>query len=176
MSAMRIAAEPSASKASDAVVLRPMKSADVSTVARLEVESFSTPWSAATFRTLLRRSGAELWVAEIPVDGVIGYYVLWCIQDQGEVANIAVDERFRGRGIGAQLLDHALDVARSRGVESVYLEVRVSNERAAALYASRGFEQIGVRRNYYERPKEDARVLRKRIAPIAPSDPEAEKA
>jgi ribosomal-protein-alanine N-acetyltransferase len=173
MSAMRVAKGPSARKETDAVVLRPMKSADVITVARLEVESFSTPWSAATFRTLLRRSGAELWVAELGVDGVIGYYVLWCIQDQGEVANIAVEERFRGRGIGAQLLDHALDVAGSRGVESVYLEVRVSNERAAALYASRGFEQIGVRRNYYERPKEDARVLRKRLAPQSMSESES---
>jgi ribosomal-protein-alanine N-acetyltransferase len=168
MSAMRMEKEAPAAPVPGSVQVRPMKPADVARVARLEVESFSTPWSAATFRTLLRRPGAELWVAELETDGVIGYYVLWCIQDQGEVANIAVDARFRGRGIGALLLDHALDVASSRGVESVYLEVRVSNERAGALYASRGFEQIGIRRNYYERPKEDARVLRKRLAAQEP--------
>jgi ribosomal-protein-alanine N-acetyltransferase len=164
MSAMRIEREPTTDRVPGSILLRPMKSTDVTTVARLEVESFSTPWSAATFRTLLRRPGAELWVAELEPVGVIGYYVLWCIQDQGEVANIAVEERFRGQGIGARLLDHALEVAVSRGVESVYLEVRISNQRASALYASRGFEQIGVRRNYYERPREDARVLRKRLA------------
>lgn len=173
MSAMRIEKESLSSPVPGAVLVRPMKPTDVTKVARLEVESFSTPWSAATFRTLLRRSGAELWVAELEPDGVIGYYVLWCIQDQGEVANIAVEERFRGRGIGALLLDHALDVASSRGVESVYLEVRVSNEQAGALYASRGFEQIGVRRNYYERPREDARVLRKRLAPQPITDSES---
>lgn len=172
MSAMRIAKQSSSGPVPGAVQVRPMKAADVTRVARLEVESFSTPWSAATFRTLLRRPGAELWVAELDPDGVIGYYVLWCIQDQGEVANIAVEERFRGRGIGAMLLDHSLEVAARRGVESVYLEVRVSNEQARALYDSRGFEQIGVRRNYYERPREDARVLRKRLAPGALAESE----
>jgi ribosomal-protein-alanine N-acetyltransferase len=155
--------EPAASPVPGVVAVRPMEPPDVRAIARLEAECFSTPWSAATFRTLLRRSGAELWVAEQAPYGVIGYYVLWCIQEQGELANIAVDERFRGRHIGSMLLDHALTVARGRGVESVYLEVRASNEGAAAMYASRGFEQIGVRRSYYERPREDARVLAKHL-------------
>jgi ribosomal-protein-alanine N-acetyltransferase len=136
---------------------------DVASVARLERESFTTPWSARTFRTLLGRPGAELWVAEHASGGVVGYYVLWCIQDQGELANIAVEARYRGQRIGAMLLDHALEVAASRGVETVYLEVRVSNEAARAMYQSRGFEQIGTRRNYYDRPREDACVLMTRL-------------
>jgi ribosomal-protein-alanine N-acetyltransferase len=143
-----------------------MAADDVATVARLEKESFSTPWNARTFRTLLGRPGAELWVAEHPTGGVIGYYVLWCIQDQGELANIAVEARFRGQRIGSMLLDHALEVAASRGVESVYLEVRVSNANARAMYESRGFTQIGVRRSYYDRPREDACVLMTRIQPL----------
>jgi ribosomal-protein-alanine N-acetyltransferase len=144
------------------VVIRKMATADVGRVAELEAEAFSTPWEAATFRTLLRRTGAELWVAERG-QSVVGYYVLWCIQEQGELANIAVTEPARGLGIGSRLLDHALETACRRGVESLYLEVRASNERAQSMYGSRGFEQIGTRRDYYEGPREDAWVLMKRL-------------
>ena len=155
---------PGVSGPGDALV-REMGPGDVDVVARLEALAFSTPWKAETFRNLLDRDGAELWVAESAGEGVVGYYVLWCIQDQAELANIAVEERLRGRGLGSLLLTHALDTARRRGVRSIYLEVRVSNERAARMYRSRGFAQIGVRRDYYERPKEDARVLMKRLGP-----------
>ena len=164
MSAMRVRKENAgATPTPGAVIVRAMEADDVATVARLERESFSTPWNARTFRTLLGRPGAELWVAEHESGGVIGYYVLWCIQDQGELANIAVEQRYRGQRIGAMLLDHALEVSASRGVESVYLEVRVSNVTARQMYESRGFEQIGVRRNYYDRPREDACVLMTRL-------------
>ena len=173
MSAMRVRKRDPATPTPGAVVVRSMSIEDVATVARLERESFTTPWSARTFRTLLGRPGAELWVAEHATGGVVGYYVLWCIQDQGELANIAVEERYRGQRIGAMLLDHALEVAAGRGVESVYLEVRVSNEAARAMYESRGFEQIGVRRNYYDRPREDACVLMTRLDP-RPRDPSSE--
>ena len=144
-------------------LVRRMAPRDVAVVARLEAEVFTTPWEQGTFRTLLRRSGAELWVAEASGQGVVGYYVLWCIQDQGELANIAVAAPFRGRRIGLCLLDHALDMASERGVESLYLEVRASNHSAQAMYLTRGFEQIGTRRAYYERPREDAWVLMKKL-------------
>jgi len=151
-----VAPEPS-------VTIRPMAPGDLDDVARLEAESFSMPWSAATFSSLLRRGAAELWVADLEQEGVVGYFILWCIDDQGELANIAVDERFRGRHIGSGLLDQALEVAKLKAVDSVYLEVRVSNEKAYAMYTSRGFAQVGVRKNYYDRPREDARVLLKEL-------------
>ena len=94
-----------------------------------------------------------------------GYAVLWCIQDQGELANIAVAPQLRDLGLGGYLLDRMAEEASRRGVESLYLEVRVSNARARAMYASRGFQEIGVRRDYYEKPREDARVLMKRLTP-----------
>lgn len=139
-----------------------MAPGDIEVVAALEERAFSTPWRADTFRTLLERPGAELHVLD---DGgeVVGYAVLWCILDQGELANIAIREEDRGRGFGGLLLDHVLEVARSRGVRSLFLEVRESNDAAAALYRARGFHEIGRRRNYYERPREDARVLEKRL-------------
>ena len=159
--------DPSAAGADDAVRarVRPMAEADIERVTAIETASFSTPWKAATFRTLLDRSGAVLRVLETPTVAVAGYAVLWCILDQGELANIAVAPELRNRGFGSFLLDRMTAEAQERGVGSLYLEVRVSNFRARALYGSRGFEEIGVRRDYYEKPREDARILVKRLDP-----------
>ena len=149
----------------DGVRIRAMQEADVERVGAIEAASFTTPWRAATFRTLLDRPGAVLRVLEVPPMAVGGYAVLWCIQDQGELANIAVAPQLRDLGLGGWLLDRRTAEALGRGVESLYLEVRVSNARARAMYASRGFQEIGVRRDYYEKPREDARVLMKRLTP-----------
>ena len=94
-------------------------------------------------------------------DGIAGYVVAWFAADEGEIANLAVREPTRRRGIGAALLDAALVEAGRRGAVNMYLEVRESNEAARALYASRGFEEVGRRRGYYHRPVEDAVVLRR---------------
>lgn len=165
MAATRLRTEEDAGSGPESLVVRPMTRPDTPTVARLEAEAFSTPWKEETFRTLLGRSGAELWVAELADEGVVGYYVLWCIQDQGELANIAIRSDLRRRGLGSRLLDHVMENARRRGVKSLYLEVRESNHAATAMYEARGFRQIGMRRDYYERPREDARVLLKRLSP-----------
>jgi len=139
-----------------------MTSSDVHEVARIETTAFSTPWSEGTFRSLLDRSGVELWVAEWG-DQLAAYAILWRVRDEGELANIAVRTDLRGRGIGSGLLTRMLEVAQDSGVRSLYLEVRESNELAREMYARRGFHEIGVRRGYYEGPREDARVLKKSL-------------
>ena len=140
-----------------------MDERDVSRVVAIETASFSSAWHGDTFRSLLNRPGAELWVMDDAEDGVIGYSVLWCILDQGELANIAIADGHRGRGLGAHLLERMLDVGRERDVASVYLEVRASNKAAIGLYERFGFAQIGVRRRYYDKPKEDALVMLARL-------------
>ena len=139
--------------------MRPMAFADVPHVARMEDEAFTTPWKEETFQSLLERPGVELWVADLEGE-VAAYAILWCILDEGELANIAVRDDLRGRGIGSDLLDWMLGVAARSGVRTVYLEVRESNEGALRLYGGRGFEEVGVRKQYYDRPREDARVLK----------------
>lgn len=141
------------------VVLRPMRAGDVERVAELERACFTTPWKADTFRSLLEREPAVLTVAERASGEVVGYAVLWCFGEEAELANIAVVEEMRGRGYGSELLDAVLETARERGVRKLFLDVRVSNERAAALYERRGFREVGRRRRYYRNPMEDARVL-----------------
>lgn len=141
------------------VGLRPMEADDVARVGTIERASFSRPWKEETFRDLLGRERSELWVADDVEDGVVGYFVLWWIRDEAELANIAVDPERRRRGIGALLLDRAAERARARGAGSLFLEVRASNETALTLYRNRGFHVVTTRRNYYDSPVEDALVM-----------------
>jgi ribosomal-protein-alanine N-acetyltransferase len=141
------------------VVVRPMDRRDVNAVVAIEGDAFTTPWQADTFTGLLARDGAELLVMTDDDDTVVGYAILWCILDQGELANIAIVPARRGEGLGRALLLQVLDVARARGVQQLFLEVRASNEVAINLYLRQGFEEVGVRKNYYGRPPEDAKVM-----------------
>jgi [ribosomal protein S18]-alanine N-acetyltransferase len=138
---------------------RPMTAADVPAVVAIETEAFSTPWHADTFEGLIGREGLDLLVLDDPDDGILGYAVLWCVLDQGELANIAIRPELRGRGLGARLLREVIETSRARGVTNLYLEVRGSNQGAIALYQRFGFTDVGTRKNYYQSPKEDARVM-----------------
>lgn len=141
------------------VVVRTMRPDDVPVVVAIEADTFSSPWQEDTFTGLLGRPGVELLVMEGGRDGVIGYAVLWCVLEQGELANVALTSKWRGRGLGRQLVGRVLDVARERGVKKIFLEVRASNDRAFDIYRSFGFTEVGVRRNYYADPREDARIM-----------------
>ena len=138
--------------------IRPLRRADIDAVVDIESEAFTTPWQASTFEGLLDRDGVELMVM---TDGeeVIGYAVLWVILDQGELANLALTTSRRGAGLGSHLLQHVLDRARERGVLKLFLEVRASNARAIDLYHRFGFQDVGIRKDYYRGPVEDARVM-----------------
>jgi [ribosomal protein S18]-alanine N-acetyltransferase len=141
------------------VSARRMAQGDVQRVAELEAESFTCPWTADSFAHLLDRHGCDLWVLDDPEVGVVGYAVLWCVGDQGELANFAVAPSHREKGHGAHLLTRMLEVARERKVERIYLEVRVSNAAAEGLYRSFGFSEIGRRKKYYDKPVEDALLM-----------------
>jgi len=152
-----------------APVVRPAAAADLPHVAAIERASFSDPWSRRAFAELLDRKEVYFVVAaapppaggDVPPGGVLGYAVAWFVVGEGEVANIAVHPRCRGQGVGASLLDDVLREAEARTVDTVFLEVRESNEPARALYASRDFHPVGRRRNYYRSPVEDALLLRR---------------
>jgi len=143
------------------VTIRAMRVADLDAVVRIELEAYTMPWTESTFRGLLRRRDADLFVAEIE-DELVGYLVQWFVGDQGELGNVAVAAASRGRGIGAQLLVAGIERARIRGAAELFLEVRPSNLVAQRLYARFGFRLVGRRRNYYAQPKEDALVMRLR--------------
>lgn len=141
------------------ISVRRLQVGDIEAVVAIEAEAFSAPWQPETFAGLLDRDTVELLVMTDEEDGVIGYSVLWCILDQGELANLAIAPSRRGSGLGAALLRHVLAVSRDRGVTKLFLEVRASNRRAIDLYLGFGFVEVGARRNYYEDPREDALVM-----------------
>jgi ribosomal-protein-alanine acetyltransferase len=144
------------------VTVRRARSEDVDAVAAMERRAFSDPWSANSFRALFGNPIVHFAVAEDVMTGhVVGYVVAWFAADEAEIANLAVSEDARRSGVGAQLLDNALDVATKQRCRVVFLEVRESNAAARALYASRQFEEVGRRSRYYRKPVEDALVLRR---------------
>lgn len=147
------------------VRLRSARRADIDAIVAIECASFGDPWDRGAFENLLDDPRASFLVAER--DGSVrGYVVAWFVLDEGEIGNLAVSGQARRQGVGALLLDGAIRTAAAAEVESLYLEVRDSNAAARALYASRGFAEVGRRRDYYRRPREDALVLKLAIPPV----------
>ena len=142
--------------------VRAAVAADVERVSEIERAAFTDPWSRSSFERFVAEPDARVLfdVACRPDGTVVGYLVAWFIMDEGEIANLAVAPEARSRGVGSTLLGTAIGEARTRAVATIYLEVRESNVAGRALYASRGFTEIGRRRRYYRRPIEDALVLR----------------
>lgn len=142
-----------------AVAIRSMRPADLDDVMAIERRSFTAPWEEATFRGLMRRPTASLLVAEREGE-VVGYSVTWFAADEAELGDIAVVPELRGFGLGRRMLEEAVAEARKRGARSLFLEVREANRVARQLYHSAGFEVVGVRKQYYNEPVEDAIVMR----------------
>ena len=141
------------------IEIRKMRSSDLPKVMLIELATFTMPWGESTFRGLLRRKDSDLLVAEFKGD-IAGYAVFWAVMDQGELGNVAVDEEYRGRGIGSKLIKAVLERAHERSVHEIFLEVRKSNVRAQDLYKGFGFAEVGRRKNYYLEPLEDALVMK----------------
>jgi [ribosomal protein S18]-alanine N-acetyltransferase len=136
--------------------------ADLAEVARLEGICYADPWPASAFSSLPENPAVHFVVArEAPGEPIVGYAVSWFVEDEGELANLAVAPALRGRGIGAALLDAVLGAARERGTRNLFLEVRASNLAARKLYAAREFVEVGRRQRYYRSPEEDALILRR---------------
>ena len=126
-------------------------------VAEIERACFSNPWDEAALKVELNNDCSHLYVA---VDGgrVIGYAVVYCVCGEADIARIAVLDAYRRKGIATKLLLKSFE---DNKAECVFLDVRESNTAAIKLYRSLGFEEIGIRRNYYSDPTENA-VLMKR--------------
>ncbi len=144
--------------------LRPATRDDLFAVAAIERASFADPWSAREFGSVLLLGHTIFLVAVSgPHEEIVGYVVAVAVVDEGEIVNIAVTPSHRGQGLGGVLLDAAVNEAEHRGAVTLFLEVRVSNEAARALYGSRGFVEISRRKGYYRSPPEDALVLRRAV-------------
>lgn len=146
------------------ITVLPMTAEHIPELAELERRCFSLPRSAAQLSEELS-SPSAVFVTALCGGTVAGYAGLHHVLDEGYVDDVAVFEAFRRKGVGRTLMQALEDRARALGLSFLSLEVRVSNAPAIALYASLGYEAVGRRRNFYERPVEDALIYTKRFDP-----------
>ena len=142
------------------MIITNLKDNHVSQVAQLEKLCFSDPWSENSVASELKNP-LSLWlVAE--VDGAVaGYVGSQTVMDETDMMNIAVHPDYRRQGIAIALIEALIDGLKQKGSHCLTLEVRASNENARSLYEKQGFCEVGIRKNYYRNPKEDAIILRK---------------
>ena len=137
-----------------------MKAQHVPQVAALEKLCFADPWSEQSVASELNNIWSY-WIVALEDDQVVGYIGSQTSFGETDMMNVAVDPRFRRRGIAESLIGCLITELKNRGSHSLALEVRASNAPAIALYEKLGFQQVGLRKNYYRNPKEDALILRK---------------
>jgi ribosomal-protein-alanine N-acetyltransferase len=141
--------------------IKEMTLADLDQVMIIEQESFRIPWERSYFEYDLKRPGGYCYVAK--EDGkTLGYVDAWHIADEMHLANIAVTESHRHKGIGSQLLSKIIQVARKNKCIEIFLEVRASNLIAQKFYEKFGFTAIYTRKKYYP-DGEDAIVYQKQL-------------
>ena len=138
----------------------PMNKDHVSQIAHLEAQCFSDPWSEKSIASELENP-LSLWLVAEENGRVWGYVGSQTVLDESDMMNVAVDPMFRRQGIARALIETLIAELSKMGSRCLRLEVRVSNENARALYARMGFQQLGLRKNYYHNPKEDALILGK---------------
>jgi ribosomal-protein-alanine N-acetyltransferase len=151
------------------VQIRPMVEMDLAEVAKIEQLSYAFPWSENIFRDCLR-VGYTCRALDL-AGRVIGYGVMSVGAGEAHILNVCVRDEFRNLGFGRRLLEHLLERAAAAGVAEAFLEVRPSNLAAIRLYQRLGFEQIGIRRGYYQAPdgREDAIVLKRDLKTVGPN-------
>lgn len=142
------------------ITVRPMTEKDVKSVAVIEKECFSQPWSEDGIRQELFNASARFFVAEKSGEAV-GYMGMHIVLDECYIANVAVLPSHRRQGIAQRLIDNALKTAGNEGCSFISLEVRVSNAGAIALYEKNGFIRMGERKNFYQSPTENALIMTK---------------
>ena len=141
------------------VVYRKMTHADVPAVHAIEVASFPTPWTLDSFYYELEENQFSHYLVAEEDGEIIGFCGMWLTIDAAQITNVAVSKAARGRKIGEALMVEAIRVAREAGMETMNLEVRVSNEVALNLYRKLGFMAGGIRKGYYTDNFEDALVM-----------------
>ena len=132
----------------------------VSQVAALEAICFHDPWSEKSVASELNNP-LSLWLVALDGDRVAGYVGSQSVLGESDMMNVAVHPDYRRQGIAEQLCLALVEALKEKGNHCLTLEVRSSNEPAKALYEKLGFGQIGLRKNYYRNPREDALILRK---------------
>ena len=153
------------------MLIREMTLQDVPAVAEVEKQCFSLPWSEQSLINSVVREDTLFLVCEESVakegnnlelaeSGIVGYIGMYLSFDEGDITNVAVAPSHRKKGYGETLVSSAIAHAKEKRLEMILLEVRVSNTPAISLYKKMGFEELGLRKKFYEHPVEDALIMK----------------
>ncbi|WP_428771272.1 ribosomal protein S18-alanine N-acetyltransferase [Vibrio sp.] len=137
----------------------PLQSSDLDQIWQIEQQAHSHPWARKSIDDLQSR-GACHWLLRRD-NHIVGYYYAQNIVGEVSLLNIAVDPKCQGQGLGKQLLQHLLEQCQSLGAESIWLEVRASNNAAYQMYLQAGFNEVDRRIGYYpaDNGREDAIIM-----------------
>ena len=138
--------------------IRKISENDIEAIAYLESEIFSDAWSEKSIKETYENQNACILGAY--KEGVLaGYVIFYYVLDEGEIARIAVSPQYRRQGVADQIFAGLLDFCAEKSIERILLDVRISNEPAIAFYRKSGFAEDGIRKKFYENPKEDALLM-----------------
>lgn len=141
-------------------IIRPMTEADTYEVSEIEKQIFSLPWSQKSFADACANED-NIYLVCIYDGKIAGYCGVWTVLGEGNVTNMAVSLDFRRMGIAESLMEAIEQYGTDKKIESYFLEVRKSNGAAISLYTKMGYKDIGTRKNFYEKPVEDAVIMSK---------------
>lgn len=140
-----------------------MEITDLKRVVALEEELFTSAWSESDFLyEILHNDFSFNYVLED--DGyIVGYIGVWIMYEQSQITTIGVDPKYQRQGLGKTMMNTVIDIANQQGCETMSLEVRISNQKAIALYENLGFQIVSIRKDYYQDNHEDAYLMLKKL-------------
>ena len=149
------------------LTIRQAKLYDVPALARIERESFDSPWSADEITKDVSSRDGSIYVAVAQIgEERAGYADMRIISGESQIYNIAIAPEFRRQGVGEALLSHMVQKSEELGLSLITLEVRSGNKAAMALYEKMGFKRVGTRPGYYAKGSEDAVLMDKELGSI----------
>lgn len=145
------------------LTIQSMQLSDLKQVLEIEKQSFNAPWSLKSFKKELTQNPYANYLVGKKAGVVLGYVGAWIVLNESHITTLAVASAYRRQKVARQLLFELFSQLKEEGVEKVTLEVRTSNQVARKLYKGYGFEEMGVRKDYYQDNQEDAVVMWKTL-------------
>jgi len=142
--------------------VRNVREDDIKKIAKLEQLTFLDAWTEKSIQETFLQPQAFIVIAETE-EVLAGYCVIYYVLDEGEIARIAVNPTLRRQGVGRKILDYVKSVCEEKRITTLLLDVRESNESARSFYKTYGFVEDGVRKNFYDMPKEHAVLMSKQL-------------
>lgn len=141
---------------------RKMAETDLNIIAAMEADMFSDAWSEQALRETSAHPHADILIA-FKQQQILGYVIFYHVLDEGEIARIAVAKGHRRQGVGRALLDETCRLCKELKITTLQLEVRESNQSARSFYENYGFNEDGLRKNFYQMPQEHAVLMSKSV-------------